>query len=154
MTLPLFALPFSLVVYILGMDRLTKDARSALMKKVRARDTKPELQVRRLAHKLGLRFRIQRSDIAGKPDLVLPKYRIAMFVHGCFWHRHPGCLRASTPSTNTDHWLRKFERNTARDAVVATSLRQEGWKQVIIWECELKDLNAVERRILEAVGRD
>jgi DNA mismatch endonuclease (patch repair protein) len=114
-------------------------ARSANMAKVRGKDTKPELAVRRAAHALGLRFRIHRRDLPGTPDLVFPKRKTAIFVHGCFWHRHEGCRKAGAPKTRAAFWEAKFDRNTARDARNADALRAEGWNVAIVWECDTRD---------------
>jgi DNA mismatch endonuclease (patch repair protein) len=108
------------------------------MSRVRSKDTKPEVAVRKAAHALGLRFRLHRRDLPGTPDLVFPSRRTAVFVHGCFWHRHR-CARASSPATNADYWTAKFDRNVRRDARNAVELRKLGWRCVRIWECETKD---------------
>lgn len=100
--------------------------------------TTPEVRVRRAAHKLGLRFRLHRRDLPGKPDLVFPKYRVALFVHGCFWHRHRGCPKASTPKTRLAYWQDKFDSNVMRDKRAVDELNQLGWKVVTVWECETK----------------
>lgn len=120
------------------MDRLTPERRSWLMSRVRGKNTSPEMRVRRSAHALGLRFRLHRKDLPGKPDLVFPKYHVAMFVHGCFWHRHPECSKASTPKSRIEFWQEKFNANVARDARVEAELEALGWQVVIIWECETK----------------
>lgn len=117
------------------------------MSRIRGKDTHPEVLVRSLLHGLGYRFRLNRKDIPGKPDLVLPKYQMAIFVHGCFWHRHSGCRFTSTPKTNMEFWQKKFARNMARDQEVSEALRMSGWKQITIWECELSDLHALEARL-------
>jgi len=117
------------------------------MKRVRGKDTRPELVVRRLAHRLGYRFRLHRKDLPGSPDLVLPRYRAVIFVHGCFWHRHPGCIRASMPSTNVAFWSAKFATNVARDQRQYTQLDEMGWRVLVIWECETKDEIALSRRL-------
>lgn len=117
------------------------------MSRIRGKDTHPEVLVRSLLHGLGYRFRLNRKDVPGKPDLVLPKYQTAIFVHGCFWHRHSGCRFASTPKTNMEFWQKKFARNMARDQEVSEALRMSGWKQMTIWECELSDLYALEARL-------
>lgn len=115
-------------------------ARSANMSKVRGKNTKPEMAVRRVAHALGLRFRLHRRDLPGTPDLVFPKRKTAIFVHGCFWHRHEGCRKAGpAPKTRTAFWQAKFDRNTARDARNADTLRETGWNVATIWECETRD---------------
>ena len=108
------------------------------MSRVRGKHTKPELIVRRAAHAHGLRFRLHRKDLPGHPDLVFPKYRLALFVHGCFWHRHPGCAKASMPKSRTDFWQAKFEANVARDTRVTAELDELGWRVATIWECETK----------------
>lgn len=124
------------------------------MARVRGKDTAPELRVRRVAHRMGLRFRLHRKDLPGRPDLVLPKHRLAVFVHGCFWHRHPGCSRASTPSTREDFWQAKFDANIARDSRQVAELEALGWTVLVIWECGVKDEAAVEARLAEITGRD
>ena len=110
------------------------------MSAIKGRDTKPELQLRKLLHSLGYRFRIQRKDLPGKPDIVLPRYRTAIFVNGCFWHRHEGCKYASTPSTNSEFWEKKFAANMERDARNYAALKALGWHVLIIWECEVKEI--------------
>nr|WP_276325698.1 DNA mismatch endonuclease Vsr [Mesorhizobium ciceri] len=132
------------------MSALSSSSRSLMMSKVRSRDTVPEIRVRKLAHELGFRFRVHRRDLPGTPDLVFPRYKIAIFVHGCFWHRHPGCDRTSTPSTNIDFWLAKFERNQLRDAQAITSLESMGWQVHVIWECDTRTESRL-RDILSAV---
>lgn len=110
------------------------------MAKVRNRNTGPELLVRQVAHSLGLRFRLHRRDLPGSPDVVFPKYRIALFVHGCFWHQHYSCKRASRPKTNSEFWETKLERNIERDQKAVAELNRLGWRTAIIWECETKNL--------------
>lgn len=119
------------------VDRLTPEKRSWLMSRVPGKNTTPELRVRRVAHAMGLRFRLHRRDLPGTPDLVFVRRRIALFVHGCFWHRHPACPKASAPSSA--FWAAKFASNTTRDAHVSAELAKLDWKVVIIWECETKD---------------
>lgn len=131
------------------VDRLTPERRSWLMSRVRGKDTWPEMRVRRAAHALGLRFRLHRKDLPGRPDLVFPKHRVALFVHGCFWHRHPGCAKASTPKSRTDFWQDKFDMNVARDARVVAELEALGWRVVTVWECDTKD----EETLLRELGR-
>ncbi|WP_186080850.1 very short patch repair endonuclease [Burkholderia gladioli] len=129
------------------VDRLTKERRSWLMSRVRSADTSPELRVRRAAHALGLRFRLHVKTLQGKPDLVFPRYRTVIFVHGCFWHRHPGCRKASTPKTDTEHWAAKFARNVERDATNEKALQAEGWRVETIWECESKSSEMLYARL-------
>lgn len=109
------------------------------MSRVRGKDTTPELRTRRCAHAIGLRFRLHRKDLPGKPDLIFPKYKLAVFVHGCFWHRHPHCSKASTPKSKTDYWVAKFDANVARDARVADELKLMGWNVAVLWECETRN---------------
>lgn len=108
------------------------------MAKIKARDTRPELVVRRWLHRAGYRFRLHRGDLPGCPDIVLARHCTAVFVHGCFWHRHPGCARASTPHTRQAFWLSKFSRNVARDRAVRSALQDLGWRVLVIWECETR----------------
>jgi len=108
------------------------------MSRVRGKNTTPEIRVRRAAHALGLRFRLHRKDLPGKPDLIFPKHRVAIFVHGCFWHRHPGCSKTSTPKSRKGFWQAKFDANVERDTRVAEELAALGWRVVTIWECETK----------------
>lgn len=118
-------------------DFLTPAERSDRMSRIRGKDTQPELALRKVLHRLGLRYRLYGAGLPGKPDLVFPRYRTVVFVHGCFWHRHDGCNIATTPKSNTPFWLEKFEKNVARDARVATQLEALGWRVFIAWECEL-----------------
>lgn len=113
--------------------------RSAIMRSVKRANTKPELIVRQLLHSLGLRFRLHRRDLPGSPDVVLPRFRRVIFVHGCFWHRHTNCRYASTPKTRQEYWLPKFAANVERDACKEAQLRELGWKVIVVWECETKD---------------
>lgn len=117
------------------------------MSRVRSKDTLPEMRVRRAAHALGLRFRLHRKNLPGRPDLVFPKHRVAMFVHGCFWHRHPGCSKASTPKSRTDFWQGKFDTNVTRDQQVSIELVEAGWRVMTIWECETKSLDIIIRKL-------
>ncbi len=133
------------------MDVFTRQQRSEIMRRVKSRDTRPEKKVRSLLHSLGFRFRLHRKDLPGHPDIVLPKHSAAIFVHGCFWHRHPGCPRATTPGTRKDYWSSKFQRNIARDARNQDDLRSIGWRVLVVWECELRDVDGVKRRLLMAL---
>ncbi|MGY6566537.1 MAG: very short patch repair endonuclease [Halomonadaceae bacterium] len=120
---------------------------SKKMKAVRQKHTGPEVVTRQVLHSLGVRFRLHRKELPGSPDIVLAKHRTVIFVHGCFWHRHPGCKYASTPKTNQDFWLPKFERNVERDARKEEALRALGWRVLIVWECETRDLVTLEARL-------
>lgn len=117
------------------------------MSRIRGKDTGPELAVRSLLHRLGLRFRLHDKRLPGRPDLVLRRHQTVVFVHGCFWHRHAGCSQATNPSSNAEFWRHKFTTNVQRDQAVANALRLAGWRVVVIWECELKDMPTLTRRI-------
>lgn len=134
------------------MDILTSAQRSAHMARIRGRDTKPEMVVRRAAHALGLRFRLHRRDLPGSPDLVFPSRRCALFVHGCYWHRHPGCRLAYSPKSNIDFWQAKFDRNVARDAQVLIALQAAGWRADVIWECETRRPETIPDRLRALLG--
>src|SRR5947199_714991 len=109
------------------------------MSRIRSRHTNPELIVRKALTELDYRFRLHRKDLPGKPDIVLPKYRSAIFVHGCFWHGHEGCRRAALPTTNHDFWRNKIEGNKRRDEAALEALAQLGWSSLVVWQCETRD---------------
>lgn len=132
-------------------DVFTKAKRSEVMSRIRARDTKPERAVRSMLHRLGYRFRLHRADLPGKPDIVLPRLKIVIFVHGCFWHRHEDCRFAYTPKTRIEFWLKKLESNVARDRQVQAQLTELGWLVVIVWECELRIPEKLTERLDEAL---
>lgn len=136
------------------MDTLSPEERSARMARVRGRDTKPEIVVRRLVHGLGYRYRLHRKDLPGRPDLVFPGRRAVIFVHGCFWHRHPdpSCKLARLPKSRRDFWEPKLARNRQRDLDVEQRLNESGWRVLILWECELRDRTLVEARVREFLG--
>lgn len=127
--------------------------RSALMARVRDKHSKPELVVRRMAHSMGFRFRLHRKDLPGTPDLVFPKSRKAIFVHGCFWHRHKGCSRTTSPKTRSHYWADKFETNIKRDAIKEGNLRALGWDVLVIWECQTFNIGKLAKRIAEFCSR-
>lgn len=127
------------------------DLRSKIMRSVRRSDTKPEVAVRSVLHALGYRFRLHREDLAGTPDIVLPRYRTAIFVHGCFWHRHEGCSKASTPKTRAEFWRTKFEQNVLRDRKNSERLLASGWKVLVVWECETKNLPTLRTQLANAL---
>ena len=129
------------------MDRLTKKKRSWNMSRIRSRNTTPERTVRSILHRLGYRFRLQSQVLPGRPDVVLTRYKTVVFVHGCFWHRHPGCSFAYTPKSRKEFWARKFSSNIARDLRVIRTLQTLGWRVLVVWECELRDMLAVSRRL-------
>jgi len=120
------------------MDRLSVENRSALMSRIRGADTKPEIFVRSLLHRMGYRFRLHRRDLPGTPDIVLPRHATVVFVHGCFWHRHTGCKGATTPKIHRKFWRDKFETNVARDVRNRRDLRKLGWRVLVVWECQTR----------------
>lgn len=112
--------------------------RSAQMSRIRSANTRPELAVRKALHAKGFRFRLHRRDLPGNPDIVLPRYRVAVFVHGCFWHQHPGCRLASWPKSRTEYWGPKLGRNVERDGLAARQLQELGWRPIVVWECDTR----------------
>ncbi|MBC5763759.1 very short patch repair endonuclease [Ramlibacter albus] len=112
--------------------------RSSMMAGIGPKDTQPELAVRRYLHAAGLRFRVHDRRLPGTPDIILPQHRVAIFVHGCFWHRHPGCRFATTPSSNVEFWQKKFEGNVLRDQIKEDLVRMCGWSPIVVWECETR----------------
>ncbi|MDI3383990.1 very short patch repair endonuclease [Xenophilus aerolatus] len=118
-------------------DIVTPVQRSAMMSRIRGKNTRPELALRRQLFFAGYRFRIHRRDLPGTPDVVLPKHRVALFVHGCFWHRHPGCPMTTVPSTNAAVWAAKFSANVERDATAVRRLQELGWRVAVVWECSI-----------------
>lgn len=117
------------------------------MGRVRAKNTKPEMIVRRLAHGLGFRFRLHRRTLPGRPDLVFPRFRKAIFVHGCFWHRHH-CKKATTPKSNAEFWHKKFAENVERDTRAIAELTSLGWSSMIVWECQTNDIESLSDSLL------
>jgi DNA mismatch endonuclease, patch repair protein len=122
------------------VDIISKEKRSWNMSRIKSKDTKPEKIVRSLLYRMGYRFRLHITDLPGKPDIVLPKYRTVMFVHGCFWHRHKGCKYAYNPKSRIDFWEKKFEGNIERDRKQQGALKKLGWEVIVIWECQIKDV--------------
>ncbi|MER8896073.1 DNA mismatch endonuclease Vsr [Mesorhizobium sp. M0187] len=122
-------------------DRLSPERRSALMSKVRGKDTTPEMRVRRLLYAMGVRYRLHRRELPGSPDIVMNKRRKVIFVHGCFWHRHPGCVKASFPKSNIGFWAIKFDKNIERDELSERLLKSNGWETLTIWECETRSID-------------
>lgn len=121
------------------MDVVDSETRSRMMSGIRGKNTAPEMLVRRFLHARGYRYRLHRKDLPGKPDLVLPRLKVCIFVHGCFWHRHPGCSYATTPKTRPEFWKEKFHRNVMRDLACIHALEGAGWNVFTIWECHLKN---------------
>jgi DNA mismatch endonuclease (patch repair protein) len=133
-------------------DVFTPKKRSEIMSRIGGKDTSPEIRVRRLLHALGFRFRLHRSDLPGKPDIVLPRHNKIILVHGCFWHGHPDCPRAALPTTNPEFWRAKIERNVTRDNRVCAKLRNLGWSVLIVWQCELTSIETIRGRLLKFLG--
>lgn len=122
------------------------------MSLIRGKDTGPEMKVRSLLHQMGYRFRLHRKDLPGKPDIVLPKYRTVILVHGCFWHRHDGCKYAYHPKSRTEFWENKFQETQERDLKKEKALEASGWRVLVVWECELKrDVQMVINKIIKAL---
>lgn len=132
------------------MDSISQEKRSALMRSVRQKNTKPEVVVRKFLHRAGYRFRLHRKDLAGNPDIVLTKYRTAVFVNGCFWHGH-SCPRGKRPATNTEFWDAKLSRNIERDRANYEKLEAQGWRVAVVWECEIGNLEVHE--LMKALGK-
>lgn len=129
------------------VDKVAPEVRSRIMAQVKSKGMKPEMQVRRLLHGLGYRYRLHRTDLPGKPDLVFQGRRKIIFVNGCFWHFHPGCCRVRIPATNRAYCLAKLKRNRARDERNVQTLRLNGWKVLTVWECQLSDLRKTAERL-------
>ena len=119
-------------------DIVDQQTRSRMMSGIRGKNTKPELALRRALHARGFRFRLHSGKVHGRPDLVLPKHRAVVFVHGCFWHRHEGCRYTTTPATRPEFWQTKFDANVARDSAVRAKLLEDGWRVATVWECALR----------------
>ena len=135
------------------VDVVDKATRSRMMSGIQGKNTKPELLVRKYLHGRGLRFRLHAKELPGKPDLVFPKYKVAVFVHGCFWHQHLGCKYAYVPQSNAAFWREKLQSNNERDKIKATALKKLGWRVLVIWECSLND-KSLARLALTIQGRN
>ena len=135
-------------------DVYSPEKRSAVMRRVKGKDTAPELKVRKALTVLGARYRLHRKDLPGSPDIVLPGRRLALFVHGCFWHGHDCARGARVPKANRDYWLGKVGRNRARDLAARTALEAAGWRGEVIWECDLKDGAALTARLGDLLALD
>ena len=136
------------------MDTLTPEERSERMSRVRGKDTKPEMLVRRLVHAMGYRYRLHRRDLPGNPDIVFPSRRKVIFVHGCYWHRHPKCKLARIPKSRQEFWVPKLEGNQKRDFANQKRLRGLGWDLMVIWECQTGDREGLADRIKSFLGGD
>ncbi|MCX6346170.1 MAG: very short patch repair endonuclease [Armatimonadetes bacterium] len=129
------------------MDIFDKETRSRIMSTVKRADTKPEMVVRSIIYRLGLRYRLHRHDLPGCPDIVLPKYKAIIFVNGCFWHGHEGCSKAKKPQTNSAFWDAKLSSNVARDINIINELQHMGWRVIIVWECETRNQERLQLRL-------
>lgn len=137
----------------LGVKELSSDeVRSKIMRAVPRENTSPERRVRQFLHKNGRRFRLHNKDLPGTPDIVLPRYGAVIFVHGCFWHRHGGCAKATTPRTRQEFWKDKFARNVERDAHNEKALRALGWKVLTVWECEARSEDRLKVKLRSVLG--
>jgi DNA mismatch endonuclease (patch repair protein) len=128
-------------------DKISKEHRSWNMSRVKSKNTRPELMIRSILHKQGYRFRLNRKDLPGKPDIVLPKHQKIIFVHGCFWHQHSGCSASKRPSTNVEFWDEKLDSNIKRDRYNQESLRKLGWDICVIWECETRKKDVLVKKL-------
>lgn len=138
-------------------DSLTPEKRSWNMSRIRCKDTSIEVKVRKYLFSQGFRYRKNVSSLPGKPDIVFPKYHVAVFIHGCFWHRHEGCKRATTPKSKMEYWIPKFEHNIANDKKHYKELEQMGWRTIVIWECEVnKNFEETMKQLVIAIkcGRE
>jgi DNA mismatch endonuclease (patch repair protein) len=133
-------------------DTLTQAQRSERMRRIKGKDTRPEMLVRRLLFGAGYRYRLHRKDLPGRPDMVFRSRRAVIFVHGCFWHQHQGCKTSHTPKLRSSYWAEKFKMNIDRDAVAIQRLEAEGWRVIVAWECETRDLCMLRTRLSELLG--
>ena len=125
------------------------ERRSRNMSAIKSKNTRPEIKVRKVLHSMGYRFRLHSKDLPGSPDIVLPKYKTVIFVHGCFWHRHENCKYASTPKTRKEFWNKKFEENIKRDSEIQDKIKNLNWRSVVIWECETKNMEDLRDKIID-----
>ena len=125
------------------------EKRSRNMSAIKSKNTKPEIKVRKVLHSMGYRFRLHSKDLPGSPDIVLPKYKTVIFVHGCFWHRHKNCKYASTPKTRQEFWNKKFKENIKRDSEIQEKIKNLDWRSVVIWECETKNIENLRDKIID-----
>ena len=125
------------------------EQRSRNMSAIKSKNTKPEIKVRKILHSMGYRFRLHSKDLPGSPDIVLPKYKTVIFVHGCFWHRHENCKYASTPKTRKEFWNKKFKENIKRDLEIQDKIKNLDWRSVVIWECETKNIENLKEKIID-----
>ena len=144
---------FAVKLQPVNKDRLSKARRSWNMSRIRGKDTTPEKVVRTLLHRMGYRFRLHGKKLPGRPDIVLPKHKTVVFVHGCFWHRHRGCRRSTTPAHRRAWWLKKLEGNAARDKANRRALAQIGWRVIVVWQCHLANLAMVTAKLRRSLSR-
>ena len=133
------------------VNHLSYEKRSWNMRLIRSTDTKPEIIIRKLLHSLGYRFRLHKKSLPGKPDIVLKKYKTVIFVHGCFWHQHKKCKRSNIPKSNRAYWKPKLTKNIKRDEQHKLILKKLGWRTIVIWECETKDLEKFKKKLLKTL---
>jgi len=131
------------------MDIFSKSKRSDIMSKISGKETKPEILVRKYLFSKGFRYRKNAKDLPGKPDIVLPKYKTIIFIHGCFWHGHEGCKKSALPTTNIEFWKGKIAKNIERDKLNISNLHNKGWKVIIVWQCELKNAAIIDNRLIK-----
>jgi DNA mismatch endonuclease (patch repair protein) len=129
-------------------------SRAHILRAVRKKDTKPELAVRKLLHALGFRFRLHSRELPGSPDIVLPRYKAVIFVHGCFWHQHARCRHANVPQSRPEYWVPKLARNVQRDKTSQIALKTAGWRILVLWECELRDKGLLREQLLQFLAGD
>ena len=134
------------------MDVFSKEKRSLIMSRIGGKNTKPELIVRSLLHRMGYRFRLHVADLPGTPDIVLPRHGKVVFVHGCFWHGHKGCKRAKRPATHKSFWNQKIDGNIKHDRKVRQDLRRLGWRVFTVWQCQTRDLDRLHRKLNAFLG--
>ena len=134
------------------MDKISPEQRSRNMAQIKGKNTKPEILVRSLLHRMGYRFRLHDKKLPGKPDIILPKYKAVIFVHGCFWHGHEGCKRATIPATRTEFWKSKISENKVRDNNNIAALKNFGYRCLVVWQCELKDEVLLKQRLSDFLG--
>lgn len=133
-------------------DRIEPERRRWNMSRIRGKDTTPEISVRKLLHGLGYRYRLHERTLPGRPDIVFPARRKVIYVHGCFWHRHPNCRFAYTPRSRPEFWERKFKENMARDDRNLRALREMGWNALVVWECKIRDLDRLRDELVGYLG--
>lgn len=134
-------------------DKFDPEKRSEIMSCIKGKDTKPEKIVRSLLHKMGYRFRLHVKELPGKPDIVLPRHKKIILVHGCFWHGHLNCKRASRPANNSEFWNRKIDSNIARDEENLKKLRCQGWEVLVVWQCQTGDIEALRKKLIKFMGK-